>query len=153
MVLCQLRDCPKADCDNPIRTKEDCCPICPGDFIILILILKLKQIEFDCQMLIDPAGRVDEMDNSPVIISQQAADNYNNGKPQKIEDCISGGRLVYYYHNLISRVFKVIIYAYLKVLFAWIELASSDGPVWSYGLCQLSMSFWKDRMRSTRMSR
>jgi hypothetical protein len=43
-------------------------------------------------MYIDPAGRVDEMDNSPVIISQQAADNYNNGKPQKIEDCISGGR-------------------------------------------------------------
>ena len=30
MVMCQLKDCPKVDCDNPIRTKDDCCPMCPG---------------------------------------------------------------------------------------------------------------------------
>ncbi|XP_046656357.1 protein kinase C-binding protein NELL1-like [Daphnia pulicaria] len=70
MVMCQLKDCPKADCDNPIRTKDDCCPVCP-----------------------DPAGRVDEMDNSPVIIQQQPEGTGNS----KLEDCISGGR--YYLHG------------------------------------------------------
>ncbi|EFX83820.1 hypothetical protein DAPPUDRAFT_239686 [Daphnia pulex] len=69
MVMCQLKDCPKVDCDNPIRTKDDCCPVCP-----------------------DPAGRVDEMDNSPVIIQQQP-----DGTNSKLEDCISGGR--YYLHG------------------------------------------------------
>jgi len=65
MVLCQLRDCVKPDCEKPIRTHEDCCPVCP-----------------------DPAGRLDEMDNSPVIIQQTDT---------KLEDCISGGR--YYLHG------------------------------------------------------
>lgn len=69
MVMCQLKDCPKADCEKPIRTKDDCCPVCP-----------------------DPAGRVDEMDNSPVIIQQQT-----DGINGKMEDCISGGR--YYLHG------------------------------------------------------
>ena len=32
MVMCQLKDCPKIDCENPIRTKDDCCPMCPGAF-------------------------------------------------------------------------------------------------------------------------
>jgi hypothetical protein len=31
MVLCQLRDCPKPECENPIRTRDDCCPVCPGE--------------------------------------------------------------------------------------------------------------------------
>jgi hypothetical protein len=37
---------------------------------------------------LDPAGRVDEMDNSPVIIQQQPEGTGNS----KLEDCISGGR-------------------------------------------------------------
>lgn len=38
----------------------------------------------------DPAGRVDEIDNSPVIIQQpDAANGVASGK---MEDCISGGR-------------------------------------------------------------
>ena len=41
----------------------------------------------------DPAGRVDEMDNSPIIIQQQPDGSNNN----KMEDCISGGR--YYLHG------------------------------------------------------
>jgi len=65
MVLCQLRDCVKPECEKPIRTGEDCCPVCP-----------------------DPAGRMDEMDNSPVLIQQPDT---------KMEDCISGGR--YYLHG------------------------------------------------------
>lgn len=36
---------------------------------------------------LDPVGRVDEMDNSPVII-QQESDTING----KMEDCISAGR-------------------------------------------------------------
>ena len=37
MVLCQLRDCPKPECENPIRTRDDCCPVCPGESFILLL--------------------------------------------------------------------------------------------------------------------
>ncbi|XP_057381036.1 von Willebrand factor C and EGF domain-containing protein-like isoform X1 [Daphnia carinata] len=69
MVMCQLKDCPKADCENPVWTKDDCCPVCP-----------------------DPVGRVDEMDNSPVIIRQE-----QDGVNGKMEDCISAGR--YYLHG------------------------------------------------------
>ncbi|KAI9552898.1 hypothetical protein GHT06_020782 [Daphnia sinensis] len=69
MVMCQLKDCPKADCENPVWTKDDCCPVCP-----------------------DPVGRVDEMDNSPVIIQQE-----QDGVNGKMEDCISAGR--YYLHG------------------------------------------------------
>lgn len=65
MVLCQLRDCDKPECEKPIHIGEDCCPVCP-----------------------DPAGRMDEMDNSPVLIQQPDT---------KMEDCISGGR--YYLHG------------------------------------------------------
>ena len=42
MVLCQLRDCPKPECDNPIRTKDDCCPVCPGIIIIIASVLFCK---------------------------------------------------------------------------------------------------------------
>ena len=34
--MCQLKDCPKIDCENPIRTKDDCCPMCPGAFNIRV---------------------------------------------------------------------------------------------------------------------
>ncbi|KAK2727983.1 hypothetical protein QYM36_008454 [Artemia franciscana] len=66
MVLCKLRDCPRAECSNPVKIQDDCCPVCP-----------------------DEAGRIDEMENSPVIISQPTS--------SKMEDCISGGR--YYLHG------------------------------------------------------
>jgi len=41
-----------------------------------------------CVWWVDPAGRMDEMDNSPVLIQQPDT---------KMEDCISGGR--YYLHG------------------------------------------------------
>lgn len=36
----------------------------------------------------DPVARVDEMDNSPIVIQQLQPDGANG----KMEDCISGGR-------------------------------------------------------------
>ncbi len=42
MVLCQLKDCPKPECDEPIRIRDDCCPVCPGISSIYYEFFKLN---------------------------------------------------------------------------------------------------------------
>lgn len=103
VVLCHSKDCPKPECDEPIRTRDDCCPVCPGNVFVLFRLWFVGRRPPSRDAIVtlvtktDPAGRLDEMDNSPVVIHQQPDGGPGAGGTNKMEDCISGGR--YYLHG------------------------------------------------------